>query len=135
MKALTAAQQTQHNDLAATLDAARDALETALRRFDERARELWAEDVDPYLTALNAALEAAETFRDGVAAEMDDYSAERSDRWLEGAAGEAFQEWRTAWEVSLDSVELDVDDALEETSVDFDAVETFLALPLDRDDA
>jgi uncharacterized protein YukE len=104
--------------------------------YDHNSLEIRKErTLDALQARAQTMIEAAEALRDEVAAAMDDHAAEKSDRWLEGEVGQQFQEWMTAWENSLDTIELNADDALQTVDVDFDVVETFLNLPLERDDA
>lgn len=45
----------------------------------------------------NEAVADAESLRDEVSAEQEDYRANRSDKWSEGEAGQAYAEWADNW--------------------------------------
>lgn len=59
---------------------------------------------------MNEKLSDAETWRDEIVQEMDDYMSERSEKWLDGDAGQNYESWKGEWEnVSFESVsELEV---------------------------
>lgn len=59
-----------------------------------KANEVVAEAVAEY----NEALEKAREFRDEIVGAMQEYHSERSEKWQEGDAGSAYQEWIDAWE-------------------------------------
>lgn len=92
MKQLSRDQKKQRDELVAALNAKASALGEAWASF-EAAHEHLALAVDQY----NGAVGDAETFRDDIAQEMQDYWDERSERWQEGEAGLAYEAWIDAW--------------------------------------
>ena len=94
MKKLTADQVKTKDELVARLKAA-------------------GEDVAKYITNVNLAITQyneivgeVETFRDGVVQQMDTFYDERSEKWQESDAGNAYQSWKDEWE-GLDCSEVD----------------------------
>jgi hypothetical protein len=80
------------------------------------------EDYENALSALNDAIQKAEDFKAEVVGAMDEYLSERSEKWTESEAGQAYSEWKDAWE----SFELEQAEPVE---VDFDAFEELAPEP------
>lgn len=84
----------------------RDALETEIDAYNALMNETW-ERVENALLSLNEKIAQAEEWRGEIASEMQDYFDERTERWQEGDAGCAYQEWISEWEIELSEVELE----------------------------
>ena len=69
--------------------------------------------IDRLQSDLNAAIEEAEAFREEVHDAQEEYYDERSEKWQEGASGEAYKEWMDEWEVEFEEVECDVSSNLD----------------------
>lgn len=81
-------------DAAGALEEEQEALTEALDAFNAK--------IDAY----NEALEEAREFTQDMASEIDSYMSERSERWLDGDAGQAYEEWKSEWEnVELEDLE------------------------------
>src|SRR5215472_12098154 len=91
MKKLSKVQNTELQTHLDALAEKKTAIETAWEEFEEK----------------HGALAEAIEWRDGIIQEMSDYQAERSDKWQEGDAGQAYQEWIDEWE-GLDLTEIEV---------------------------
>jgi hypothetical protein len=54
----------------------------------------------------NEAVGDAAMWRDEIVSDMSNYQSERSEKWMEGEAGQAYQEWIDEWEAAeLESLE------------------------------
>ena len=81
-------------------------------------KEKW-EAYEAAVNELNQAIVDADQFRADIVSAMDEYMGERSERWPESDAGQAYSEWKDAWE----GFELE---EIEATEID---AETFSDLP------
>jgi hypothetical protein len=94
----------------------------------------WTE-VTKAMTAFNTLIGEANEFIEEIHSRQESYSEDRADPWHESDAGETYAEWAEAWEIELDTIELEKptgDDDLEEP--DFDQLEEFEGLPDSKDD-
>src|SRR5215469_7379384 len=107
MKKLSKAQAQEWSDLIKKVNEAKDDLDGAWGRVESAV-----EDANTEVTKYNDALGAAAAFRDEIVGEMDDYMSERSDKWQEGEAGEAYSAWKDEWEgLDLDEIaDIDIPD-------------------------
>lgn len=100
MKGLTKDQLKRRDDIAGQLAVVQVELEQALAKFKAKVVE-------------------AQAFCQEVKDDIEAYITDRSDRWQEGERGQAYSEWRDAWEnVEFGDVE----------ELDEQAAETLLAL-------
>lgn len=113
MKRLSKQDQSDRDSLAQAIDDARTALESAVAEYNSKVSELW-QPVEDALTAYNGAVDNAQLFRDGIVQQMEDYMGERSEKWLDGDSGQAYQEWKDSWEaLSIEPIEIDRPDDIE----------------------
>src|SRR5262249_9050748 len=82
------------------------ALQAAVERFNDGQREAW-EPVVHAQSVVNTKIEEATQWRTDIAAEMDEYLTERSEKWQESERGQAYQAWRDEYEEEMDAIELD----------------------------
>lgn len=141
MRKLTKKQMEEQVNLADNLDSANgryaDAVE-AVNKIIADANDMIATAIgedSPYLIAigdLNEALSKCRDFRDEIVGEMQEYIDERSEKWSEGDAGQAYTGWKDEWEnFELDDIEpaeIEAIDELEDKSGDIDS-EGFQSLP------
>ena len=67
-------------------------------------------DVQSAVEAFNTAREAFETFRDERASDFNDQIGEKSDKWQEGDAGQAAQEFAQEWDEEIcDEAEVEIE--------------------------
>lgn len=90
----------------------RDALELEIDAYNALMSETWNR-VESALTKLNEKIVEAEEWRAEMAAEMQQYFDERSERWQEGEAGCAYQDWINEWDQYLTEVELEAPEDVE----------------------
>lgn len=112
MKKLNKAQLAKWEEFKAAISDERDALETEIDAYNALMNETW-ERVESALLSLNEKIVAAEEWRGEIAAEMQQYFDERSERWQEGDAGCAYQDWINDWESELSEVELEAPEDVE----------------------
>lgn len=114
MKKLSKGQLAEKTKVGAALNTAAEDLRAAIEKYNETAAEQWvavAEAVEKY----NNAIAETDDFRNDVIATMEDFRAEKSDKWQEGEAGEAYGNWIQEWEnIELESCDIDQPDPLDE---------------------
>jgi hypothetical protein len=88
---------------------------TALATHKAEIDDAWArfegahDDLTTAIGEYNSALASVTEWRDGITQEMQDYFDERSEKWQDGDAGQAYQEWIGEW-AGLELEEVDVPD-------------------------
>lgn len=129
MNKISKDQSTHHTHVSQALNAAREALTTAVEAFNTKRAEAFAE-VTTAAEKLNTELNAARELRDEVVSDMEGYTSDRSEKWAESEAASAFADWQSAWEgLDLDDVEVDEPEDLEAPEVD---AEAFDQAPTDK---
>jgi len=97
------------------LNAAREAVNDAREQIVERIVLVLQGYGQPLVEASerwNAALSDAESFRDELVAEMEDYEGDRAESWGESESGERFAAWKAAWEFDIECGEEDAWEAI-----------------------
>jgi uncharacterized coiled-coil DUF342 family protein len=92
MKKLNAAQKRELASLVQSMNEHQDSVDTAFIKCMEAYNELVGE-IEQY----NEAVDEATTFRDMIVEEMENYVSERSEKWQEGEAAQAYEEWASQW--------------------------------------
>lgn len=129
MKRLSKAQQTTHETISAKLSGAREDLKGAVATFNDKVAALFAEIVQPEVDAFNAAQTEANEFLQEVHEEMESFYEERSDKWKEGDAGSAYEDWKSSWEMEIEELELEEPPTYDEPEVN--GVDEFEGLALE----
>ncbi len=127
MRSLSAVQKNERLTLVKSLFQKRTALETAIEQFNV-AMEAASAKVEQAVEAVNSAITDADSWREGVAAEMEDYASQRSERWQESEAGQNYLAWKEQFEVAFLAVEMTMPDPLEMPDAD-DVAELLEQLP------
>jgi hypothetical protein len=122
MKKLSRKQEIQKQELAEKMAAAKEGLEVEINAYNGVLQEAW-ERLEEALSKLNEAIQEAEEFRVEIAGAQEEYYDERSERWQEGDAGQAYQAWKQDWEMELSEVEMEQPDDLE--MPDAEAIDNF----------
>lgn len=104
--------------LADELDAAYTALDAAIADYNLAVATKWI-PVQSAIDNFNEVTERAQGFRDDVARQIEDYMGERTEKWLEGERGQAYEEWRSAW----DSAQLGTIELVQPDDIDLDIFE------------
>lgn len=107
MKRLSKAQEKEHQDRIEAVSVASTALQTAVESFNSLL-EAEREKVAAAQELLNEAISDADSFRQEILGEIDDYISDRSEKWQEGDTGQAYSQWKSDWEQSLEAVELEM---------------------------
>lgn len=115
MKKLSKQQVERRAQLAADIARACLGMNVAIDEFNASVVALHA-GLAPKVDAVNVAIDAANAFTEEVHDELESYYDEKSERWQEGEAGQAYADWRDEWDLVLDALEL-------EEVVPFDQVE------------
>lgn len=76
-----------------------DGLREAAKKVEQSYRVLSeaASAHNDQIAAYNEALEEARGFADDMARSIEDFMSEKSERWLEGDRGQAYEEWKSEW--------------------------------------
>jgi uncharacterized protein YukE len=112
MNKLTKQQQADLDKLVESSQEAHKALTEGIDAFNEAleaARAKLTESIEKY----NATVEQANEFMTAIHDDMDSYYSDKSERWQEGDAGNAYQEWMEPWGTEIDPLEIDLPDDIE----------------------
>ena len=110
---LSKEQAAEREALAALLRKRAAALNIAIAAFN-RGVEPFAEAVAEAQSEYNEILETARTLAGNIAEVAQEEFDAKSERWQEGEKGQQVREWFERWEISLDDVDLDLPQPLEE---------------------
>jgi hypothetical protein len=121
MKRLSKKQQERHEELLVQLTTARDDLNQAIIHFNEEVSKLHG-DLAPKVTAVNEAITLVNAFVEEIHGDQECFYDERSEKWQENDAGQAYADWMGEWEMSIDELELEEPTPFDEVEID---VETF----------
>jgi hypothetical protein len=126
MKKLDKQQLKRKAELLEAAFAAREATSLAVGGFNEAMAEAW-KHVEESLAALNTAVVDLNAFREEVVQGMEDFAGERSEKWQESEAGQAYESWKDEWDgCRVEEVELERPADVDEPDVSF---EDFDGLP------
>jgi len=126
MKKLSKEQLKRHEDLSAELHGAHEELDGAIKLFNETVSEAFGK-LATYVDDFNSKVADANAFVEEIHAEQESYEGDKTDTWREGDAGSAYADWMSAWEVSIEEVELDEPPELDTPDIDlaeFDGLDT-----------
>lgn len=101
----------------ADIEARVNTLDFFIRRYNDAVAEARS-DVETNLELLNQAITDADELRATLADNMDNYYDDRSDKWREGDAGQAYYDWKEQWSHPFEQVELDIPYELEMPEVE-----------------
>ena len=102
MKRFNKTQNTELQEWINKLEEAKNDIERVWGEFVEK-HETLCEVINAY----NEVLTGVTEWRDDIVTQMTDYQGERSDKWQEGDAGQAYQSWIDEWEgIELDAIEV-----------------------------
>lgn len=126
MKNLTKEQSIRKDQIANALTKIGDELKDAINRYNAQMSSMFA-PVEELQGRFNELLADAQAFIDGVHEEQEAYKEERSDRWRDGDAGQAYSDWAGEWSITFDEVEMECPEPLDEPTLD--ALESLRNLP------
>jgi hypothetical protein len=113
MKKLTKAQLRTRDEHACNIRSKGEVLAEAVQAFNEKLEAAWV-DVEAARDELNEEIDNANQFRSEVYDAADSYFSDRSERWQDGDAGQAYQEFMGQWEEELEQVEVERPDDVSE---------------------
>jgi hypothetical protein len=106
-------QLAKRNALAAELRQNAETLNATIAAFNRDVGPL-AQAVGKAQDAYNETLEAARSLADGIAESAREQFEAKSEKWQESDKGIEVRTWIEQWEMSLDDIELELPEALEE---------------------
>lgn len=107
MKRLSKQELQQRDEFADALEVSRNKLCDAVDEFNTKIAALY-EPVANAVEEYNGIAVDAQNWRDDIVSQMDDYIGERSEKWLEGDTGQAYQEWKDSWEsLSIETFDIE----------------------------
>lgn len=93
---------------------ASETVESLVERFNE-VLEQWREQFSEAVEHYNEVLGDFRTIWSDLAAEGRDYQVDRSEKWQESEAGEAYEQWLTDMDsIEAEDIEIDFPDPLEQ---------------------
>jgi hypothetical protein len=110
---ISRAQLAKRHTLASDLRDKALTLNIAIAAFNQGVAP-FAKAVAEAQNAYNETLEALRSLADGIAENAREQFEAKSERWQEGEKGQQVREWFERWEISLDDVDLDLPQPLEE---------------------
>jgi uncharacterized coiled-coil DUF342 family protein len=116
MKALSKKDAKRKAELVGEIQDKATELSTAVAKFNEELAKL-RDDLTATVNDYNEVVQTAEEFRADMLSQMQSYFDEKSERWQEGEAGQAYQQWINDWEgTPLTQIDLDLPDDISEPS-------------------
>jgi hypothetical protein len=112
MKKLTKSMIRSRDEIAAAIREAQNGLEKAVDAYNETIQKQ-KEIVEAALEKLNDNIADAETWREQVAADQEDYVANQSERWEESDAGQAYKSWQNDFTITFEAVSIDFPEKVE----------------------
>lgn len=126
MKKLTATQIKTKNDLTSSLVETADRIRKEIHGINTFLVD--ARERIEHLEELYAAqVEAANAFAESIHDTQDAYMSERSEAWASSDNGDMYRDWADEWQLTLEAVEIEFPDELEEP--DLEDLESFRDLP------
>jgi len=114
MKQLNKQQLKARDEISQELELARGNLDSAVTEFND-ALEKTSAEVNDELEKYNAVLEKARDWRDEIVGAIDEYVAERSDKWQESEAAQALDSWKSSFDqLELDEVTIELPEAIDD---------------------
>jgi len=126
MKNLTKDQSNQKAKIARALHDVGEELADAVNRYNAQMSALYS-PIEELQGRYNELILEAQGFLEGVQEEQEAYIEDRSDRWREGDAGQAYSEWADAWRIGLEEVEVYAPEPLDDLVLE--EAELILELP------
>lgn len=122
MKQFTGAQKAQHAEILARMEQKRAALELAIADYNHiMGREF--SPVEAAKVALQEVIDEGSAFLATVREDAQSFFDDKSEKWQESEAGEAYGDWLTELDRELEAVEVEEPDEVD--TPDVDAIDTF----------
>jgi len=111
MKKISKDQINRRDELQGKLQSLMTDLETACEAYNEALREKWGA-IDDALGAYNEAIGEVNEWQQEVAADIQSYVDDRSEKWQESDKAQEYDSWREEFEEEFDEVTLEQPDEL-----------------------
>ena len=121
MKKLSKEQCAQRDEIAGRLRSRFSDLDLAVEAYNSAVEAAWAK-VEETKNDYNEAIADANEWQQDVAADIQSYMDDRSEKWLEGEKGQAYESWRSEYEQEFPTADLDKPDELSTSDIE-DAAE------------
>jgi hypothetical protein len=93
-------------------------LDTAIEAYNAAMAEAWGA-VQEALDAYNEVVQEAQAWVEDQTTQMDEYIAERSEKWVEGERGQQYEGWKQQYEsTQLEEIEIEQPETLDLPSDD-----------------
>src|SRR5438067_11684451 len=112
MTKLSKAELSRRDEVASRLRRTFEDLNKIVDEFNEAMAAAW-EKVETSLTAHNEAIADANSFKNEITQEMQDYFDGRSEKWQDGEKGQTYQSWKETWEEEFQEADLEKPDDLD----------------------
>jgi chromosome segregation ATPase len=126
MRKLNATQIKIKNDLATRLEGSAQGVRNEIHAINTYLTEA-RERLENLMGLHNSLVEDANAFIESVHDEQEGFVADRSEGWSSTDKGEMYQGWADEWLLSLEELEIELPQELEEP--DLQSIEDFKALP------
>jgi chromosome segregation ATPase len=126
MRKLTKEHITRKQELAKQLEEVGADLIKEIRSFNALLEER-SESIDSLTQRYNEVIGGANALIEEIHEEQESYADERSDTWRDGDAGQAHGDWAGEWSISLDEIDVELPDVVDEPELS--AAETLRDLP------
>lgn len=114
MRKLNREQEQQRADISAKLNAAREVYNERVAELNNALADLRAA-VERAAESYNEAAQEARDFAADIANQQSEYVCERSEKWTDSDAGNAYSEWQSTWEnYSPNDIEPDMPQDMDE---------------------
>lgn len=126
MKKLSKTESAKRDELVEELRTNAGKVEDAINVFNEKMKAEF-QSVVSAIEAYNEAVKRADEFREDIENQQSEYIGERSEKWADSDAGQAYESWHGEWETALDEAECDEPTDIEAPS--FEAADVLENLP------
>lgn len=126
MRKLNATQIKTKTALATRLESSAQGVQQEIHAINAYLMEA-RERLENLMGLHNSLVEEANAFIESIHEEQEAFMADRSENWSSTDKGEMYQGWADDWSLSLDELEIELPEELEEP--DLQIIEDFKALP------
>lgn len=92
-------------------------IQDSIKRYNQLI-EAARTEIEGLVGRYNELVQDAQGMMEGIHDEQEAYKGDRSDRWQDSDAGQAYTEWMDAWAVDLEEMDIVLPDEIEEPSLD-----------------
>lgn len=126
MKKLSKEQIQRKDEIAMKLSNIGEGIQDATQSFNIRMTAFF-ETLEELKGRYNEVVEEGNAFLEEIHNSQNEYIDDRSDSWRDGDAGQVYSDWAGEWSITLDEIELECPEPLDEPTLD--ALEVVRNLP------